>query len=68
MESRNQDKKIAEMLAEFIVNQNYEDLPKETIEKVKHYINDRVVSYCEVCNRILKHRDKITILPMYLGG
>jgi len=32
-----QDKKIAEVLAEFIVRQKFEDLPKETIEKVKHY-------------------------------
>lgn len=32
-----QDKKIAEVLAEFIVSQKFEGLPKETIEKVKHY-------------------------------
>lgn len=35
-----QDKKIAEVLAEFIVNHRFEDLPKETIEKSKHYIID----------------------------
>lgn len=40
MESRNQDKKIAEVLAEFIVSQKFEDLPEEAIEKVKHYIID----------------------------
>lgn len=35
-----QDKKIAEIVAEFIVNRRYDDLPKETTEKVKHYIID----------------------------
>jgi 2-methylcitrate dehydratase PrpD len=35
-----QDKKIAEIVAEFIVNRRYDDLPKETTEKVKHYIVD----------------------------
>jgi 2-methylcitrate dehydratase PrpD len=40
VESRNQDKKIAEVLAEFIVSQKFEDLPEEAIEKVKHYIID----------------------------
>jgi 2-methylcitrate dehydratase PrpD len=35
-----QDKKIAEVLAEFTVRQKYEGLPKETIEKVKHYVID----------------------------
>lgn len=35
-----QDKKIAEVLAEFTVRQKFEDLPKETIEKVKHYVID----------------------------
>ncbi len=35
-----QDKKIAEIVAEFIVNQKYEDLPKETTEKVKRYMVD----------------------------
>ena len=34
------DKKIAEILAEFIVGCKYQDLPKETIEKVKEYIID----------------------------
>lgn len=35
-----QDKRIAEVLAEFLVSQKYEDLPKEVIEKVKHYVID----------------------------
>jgi 2-methylcitrate dehydratase PrpD len=36
----NQEKKIAERLAEFIVNETYEALPKETVEKAKTYILD----------------------------
>jgi len=35
-----QDKRIAEVLAEFLVSQKYEDLPKEVIEKAKHYVID----------------------------
>jgi 2-methylcitrate dehydratase PrpD len=35
-------KQLAETLAEFIVNCRYEDLPKETIAKVKEYIIDVV--------------------------
>lgn len=35
-----QEKRISEVLAEFLVNQKYEDLPKETIEKVKFYTTD----------------------------
>ena len=40
MGSAKQGKKIAELVAEFIVGQKFEDLPKETTEKVKHYIID----------------------------
>ncbi len=36
----NENKKIAEVLSEFLVNQKYEDLPKEAIEKVKDYVID----------------------------
>jgi len=36
------EKQLAEVLAEFIVNYRYEDLPKETIAKVKEYIIDVV--------------------------
>lgn len=34
------EKQLAEMLADFIVKTRYEDLPKETIAKVKEYIVD----------------------------
>ena len=37
-----QDKKIAEVVAEFIVKTKYKDLPKETVDQVKHYIIDCV--------------------------
>jgi 2-methylcitrate dehydratase PrpD len=40
MGSTGQDKKIAEVVSEFIVGCKYEDLPKETTEKVKHYMVD----------------------------
>jgi len=40
MENTSQDKKIAEVLAEFIVRQKFEDLPNNTIEKAKQYIID----------------------------
>src|SRR5512139_3773459 len=40
MGSTGKDKKIAEVLAEFLVNRKYEDLPKQTTEKVKEYIVD----------------------------
>ena len=31
-------------------------------------LNDTSVSPCEVCDRTLQDGDKITVLPMYLGG
>jgi len=37
-----QDKKIAEVVAEFVVKTKYKDLPKETVDQVKHYILDCV--------------------------
>ncbi len=40
MKKQSTDKKIAEVLAEFVVGHKYDDLPKETIEKVKEYIVD----------------------------
>lgn len=40
MENTSQDKKIAGVLAEFIVRQKFEDLPNDTIEKAKQYIID----------------------------
>lgn len=35
MQDSNQNKKVAEVLADFLVNQKFEDLPKEIIEKAK---------------------------------
>ena len=40
MGKTNQDKKIAEVLAGFVADRRFEDLPKETIEKAKHCIID----------------------------
>ena len=40
MEGMKQEKKIAEVLGEFVVSQKYEALPKETIEKAKMLILD----------------------------
>lgn len=40
MGSTAQDKKIAEVVAEFLVNCKYENLPPQTTEKVKEYIID----------------------------
>jgi len=40
MESTKQEKKIAEVLAEFVVNQKFENLPKAAVEKAKTYILD----------------------------
>lgn len=40
METMNQDKQIAEVLAEFIVGHEFDNLPRKTIEKVKHYVID----------------------------
>ena len=40
MTQGNQEKRLAQVLAEFLVDQKYEDLPGETIEQVKHYIID----------------------------
>jgi len=40
METVSTDKKIAEVLAEFIVSRKYEDLPNEVLEKAKHHIID----------------------------
>jgi 2-methylcitrate dehydratase PrpD len=40
VESTNQDKKIAEVLADFIVGQKFEDLPKAAVEKAKTFIFD----------------------------
>lgn len=40
MGNTEQDKKIAEVIAEFLVNCRYEDLPQQATEKVKEYIID----------------------------
>ena len=40
MKNTKADKKIAEKVSEFIVKTKYDDLPRETIEKVKIYIID----------------------------
>jgi 2-methylcitrate dehydratase PrpD len=40
MKSKVQGKKIAEIVAEFIVKTKYKDLPKETVDKVKIFIID----------------------------
>jgi 2-methylcitrate dehydratase PrpD len=42
MEGTKQEKKIAEVLAEFVVNQKFESLPKAAVEKAKTYILDLV--------------------------
>jgi 2-methylcitrate dehydratase PrpD len=43
------EKQLAEKLAEFIVNCRYEDLPQETIARVKEYIIDVVGCMVDVC-------------------
>jgi len=40
MAEATQEKRLAEVLAEFVAGLKFEDLPKETIEQVKHYIID----------------------------
>ena len=40
MEQIKQNKRIAEVLAEFAVNSKYEDLPRETTDQVKRYVLD----------------------------
>lgn len=40
MVNLNRNKKIAEVLSEFLVKQKFEDLPKETIKKAKYSIID----------------------------
>lgn len=40
MGSTAEDRKIAEVVAEFIVGHRFEDLPEETVEKAKQYIVD----------------------------
>jgi len=40
MEQANQPKRIAEVLAEFLVSEKFEDLPKETKDQVKRYVLD----------------------------
>ena len=40
MESMNQDKTIAETLSEFVVQQKFEAIPKETVENGKMFILD----------------------------
>ena len=40
MDNKANDKKIAEILADFIVNHKYEDLPEETLAITKNYMID----------------------------
>ncbi len=40
MEQSGQEKRLAERIAEFLVNERYEDLPVETIGKVKEFVLD----------------------------
>ncbi len=40
MEQADQQKRLAEKIAEFLVNEKYEDLPRETIDKVKEFVLD----------------------------
>ncbi|MBP1733575.1 MAG: 2-methylcitrate dehydratase PrpD [Deltaproteobacteria bacterium] len=40
MQSREPAKRLAETIAEFLVNERYEDLPKEAIKKVKEFTLD----------------------------
>jgi 2-methylcitrate dehydratase PrpD len=40
MEQTNQEKRLAEKVAEFLVGEKFEDLPKEIIHKVKEFIID----------------------------
>ncbi len=40
MEQAKQGKRVAEVLAEFLVNEKYEDLPQETKDQVKRFVLD----------------------------
>jgi 2-methylcitrate dehydratase PrpD len=40
MEQASQGKRVAEVLAEFLVQEKFDDLPRETVEKVKEYVLD----------------------------
>jgi 2-methylcitrate dehydratase PrpD len=40
MESGKQEKRLAEIVAEFLVQEKFEDLPRETVEKAKEYTLD----------------------------
>jgi len=40
MEQMSQDKRLAQQIAEFLVKERYEDLPQETIDKVKEFVLD----------------------------
>ena len=40
MEQTIQEKRLAERVAEFLVRERYEDLPRETIEKAKEFVLD----------------------------
>lgn len=42
MAEKTVDKKLAEIVAEFITSQKYEDLPPKITEHVKHYIIDLI--------------------------
>jgi 2-methylcitrate dehydratase PrpD len=40
MEQASQGKRVAEVVAEFLVREKFDDLPRETVEKVKEYVLD----------------------------
>ena len=40
MEQAGQGKRVAEIVAEFLVQEKFDDLPRETVEKVKEYVLD----------------------------
>jgi 2-methylcitrate dehydratase PrpD len=40
MTEASEEKRLAQVLAEFLVDQKFEDLPKETLQQVKHYLID----------------------------
>jgi hypothetical protein len=41
MEQARQGKRVVEVVAEFLVQEKFDDLPRETVEKVKEYVVHR---------------------------
>ena len=63
MEQVKQEKRVAEVLAEFVVNSKYEDLPKATKDQVKRYVLD--VIGCTIGS---SRRPQITALADVVKG